>query len=334
MLNKVLTISVAAYNVEKYLIKTLDSLIVPEIMPKIEVIIVNDGSNDKTGQIADSYARRFPDTFIHINKQNGGWGSTINVSSKIARGKYYKLLDGDDWFNKEALTSFIIQLEKTNTDLVFTQYTEVYEVENRQKIVEQNYSYNEVFGVGAINTYSMHALTVRTEIVRNKEFCIQENCFYTDVEYCIKCLLYSHSAVSFPINIYQYRLGREEQSVSIQSLVQKVDEHDKVVRIALETVYNTKKLSNMKENINALAARHFNILLCLRSNENNWKMFQSFRILLKECYPEVKFQLPKYQRILLYCPKWVYNLTTGYKRIRNGAAYLYRVRRTKYLKQQ
>lgn len=103
MSEKILTISIAAYNVEKYLPKTLESLVIPEIMDQLEVLIINDGSQDKTGQIAEEYVVKYPATFYLVNKENGGWGSTVNTSAQLATGKYYKLLDGDDFFNAEAL---------------------------------------------------------------------------------------------------------------------------------------------------------------------------------------------------------------------------------------
>ena len=88
-MNKTLTISIASYNVEKFLRETLDSLCSPEILDDIEVIIVNDGSKDSTPLIAQEYVTKYPQSFILIDKENGGYGSTINASLDIAKGKYF-----------------------------------------------------------------------------------------------------------------------------------------------------------------------------------------------------------------------------------------------------
>ena len=103
---KVLTISIAAYNVEKYLDNTLNSLICNK-MDKLEVIIQNDGSKDSTCEVAKKYVEKYPNVFILNDKKNGGYGSTINASLKMAKGKYFKQLDGDDWFDTSNLDSFI-----------------------------------------------------------------------------------------------------------------------------------------------------------------------------------------------------------------------------------
>lgn len=125
MSNKVLTISVASYNTEKYIRKTMDSFIVPEIMDKMEVLIINDGSSDNTLEIAREYENKYPDTFRAIDKQNGGYGSTINKAIEIARGRYIKTIDGDDWVDKEGLISLIRFLEHTTADVVITNFARV-----------------------------------------------------------------------------------------------------------------------------------------------------------------------------------------------------------------
>ena len=100
---KILSISIAAYNAEKWIERCLDSFCIPEIAADIEVIIVNDGSTDHTEQYAHKYVVLYPDIFRLINKKNGGHGSTINVGIKKACGKYFKIVDADDWVEKEGL---------------------------------------------------------------------------------------------------------------------------------------------------------------------------------------------------------------------------------------
>ena len=100
-MEKLLTVSIASYNVEAFLRKTLDSCIVPELMDELEVLIVNDGSKDSTPEIAREYEAAYPETFRLIDTNIGGYGSTVNLSMQEARGTFYKLLDGDYWFDPE-----------------------------------------------------------------------------------------------------------------------------------------------------------------------------------------------------------------------------------------
>ena len=106
-MEKILSVSIASYNVEKFIRKALDSCCIPEIMDRLEVLVVNDGSTDGTLQIAREYEKQYPQTFRVIDKKNGGYGSTVNASIQAATGKYFRLLDGDDWFDRDGLVKMI-----------------------------------------------------------------------------------------------------------------------------------------------------------------------------------------------------------------------------------
>ena len=87
-MEKVLTVTIPSYNVEKYLHQTLDSFIQEEILEDIEVLIVDDGSKDRTPLIGKEYEIKYPGTFRVISKENGGHGSTINrgIQENLPRG--------------------------------------------------------------------------------------------------------------------------------------------------------------------------------------------------------------------------------------------------------
>ena len=70
-MDKTLTVSIASYNVERFLKQTLDSICLSDAIDDIEVIIVNDGSKDNTAAIAKEYVDKYPQNFILINKENG-----------------------------------------------------------------------------------------------------------------------------------------------------------------------------------------------------------------------------------------------------------------------
>lgn len=98
-MDKILTIIIPTYNMEKYLRHCLDSLIVPN-MDKVEVLMINDGSKDSSSAIGHEYQNRYPKTFRVIDKENGNYGSCINRGLKEATGKYVKVLDADDSFDQ------------------------------------------------------------------------------------------------------------------------------------------------------------------------------------------------------------------------------------------
>lgn len=218
---KILSVSVAAYNSEATLRKTISSFVSdPELLEQIEIIIVNDGSSDNTSIIAHEFKTAYPNTVIVIDKQNGGYGSTINSSLKIAKGKYYRLVDGDDWIDSSNLKEFINFLSQTDADMVISPYYEVREstqlINNHPeiplKMIEiNNLELNSLFFV-------MHEITIRTDKLRNHKVKISENCFYTDTEYNVIAFLCTKTIACFDQPVYCYRMGVNGQSMSMEGI--------------------------------------------------------------------------------------------------------------------
>lgn len=221
MENKILSISVAAYNVEKFIDRTLSSLIVSrEYIDKLDVIVVDDGSKDKSFEIAQKYADRYPESFRIIKKENGGHGSTLNVSVREAKGKYFKMLDGDDWYDKNELESLIKKLEDINVDIVLCPYNRVYEISGKNELInrhnlqyEKEYTFNNI-GNNMLEDVHAAEMTVRTNVLKNKEFRISENCAFTDDEYVFEAILYAKTYMKLKNVVYQYRIELVGQTVS------------------------------------------------------------------------------------------------------------------------
>lgn len=218
---KVLTVSVAAYNVGKYLTKALESCAVANA-EKLEVLVVNDGSGDNTLEIARMFEKCNPETFKVIDKENGGYGSTFNVALQEARGRYFRYLDGDDWFNPEALDGYIGLLEQSSDDAVFTPYMRVFEDGSPAEVWDDLSAYTEgrycLDDLGEAPRIAACALAYRTDLLRNMGFKMSEHCFYTDVEYA--CLPFTHvkTVRVSKLPLYRYRIGREGQSVSLSGI--------------------------------------------------------------------------------------------------------------------
>lgn len=243
---KVLSVSIAAYNVEAFLTNCLDSFIDNDssLMDMLEVIIVSDGSKDKTVSIAREYERKYPNTFVVVDKENGGYGSTINTSIKIAKGKYYKLVDGDDWVNTEDLYRFIEFLTKTDADMVLSRYCFVNDVDGSKRIPTRQIPFDGIQRsfdeLGTEDAFEMHYLAFKTAILRDNHISITEKCFYTDVEYMLKPIPFIKTYAAVDLCVYMYRIGREGQSVSISSW-QKNLEMALTVTFVLVDYYNKIK---------------------------------------------------------------------------------------------
>lgn len=222
--DKLLTISVAAYNVEDYVSKTLESCIAIDegFASRLDVIVVNDGSSDATSLVAHKFESRYPNIVRVVDKSNGGYGSTINHSLSLARGKFFRCLDGDDWFDPSSLELLLKVLERTDAEAVYTPFTHCYEVDGRKDLVDCLANHSEgIFDLDDIVDGSFLALTYltfRTDCLRKINLKITEGCFYTDCEFAFLPFQIIRSVHITHLPLYCYRIGRSGQSISIEGL--------------------------------------------------------------------------------------------------------------------
>ena len=245
-MEKVLSVSIAAYNVDKYLERTLQSFVCDEFhMNKIEVLIINDGSKDKTLEIAKKYESLYPNTFIAVDKENGGYGSTINTSLNMAKGKYFRTVDGDDWVDTESLDAYIDILENSQSDIVVTRFTKINDIDGSAEVSADSLIYDgeeksieEVVSRGFL---SMHQSAYKTQLLKSINLKITEKCFYTDLEYMLKPAIYLKTCTCYDLNVYMYRIGREGQSVQLKSWQKNIDQATKVTLNLCEYFENKKR---------------------------------------------------------------------------------------------
>ena len=231
-MEKLLTVSLAAYNVADYIRDTLDSLLHPDCLEAMEILVVDDGGSDNTLTIAREYEAKYPGTVYAIHKENGGYGSVINTAIARATGKYFKQLDGDDWFEKENLPGFLEFLKDNCADYVATPMWMFNEEDGTKslrdyfkEIPQGVYSFDEM----QFNSFSpMHCSAFRTKLLQEHNITITEHCFYTDVELVNRPLPYFDTIGIFHDPIYVYRVGREGQSVSKTGVRKHYQEHEKV----------------------------------------------------------------------------------------------------------
>lgn len=234
-MNKLLTIVIPTYNMQAYLHRCLDSLIVPdEQMAQLEVLVVNDGSKDNSSAIAHEYEARYPKTFRVIDKENGNYGSCINRGLAEAAGKYIKILDADDWFDTAEFSRYLSALPDVDVDMILTKHKVVddagnitrdygYDLEPNKPFAFQEYKEPGVY-------FAMHSITYRTAMLREIHYKQTEGISYTDTEWVFYPQHGVGTCIYLPMDVYRYVVGREGQTMDAKVLLKSVSHYDKLLR--------------------------------------------------------------------------------------------------------
>lgn len=247
---KLLSVIIPAYNMEAYLSQCVESIIRTTSRTALEIIIVNDGSEDKTLRIAQQYADKYPNTVRVIDKENGNYGSTINAALPIVDGEYVKILDADDKFEGSRLAEYLTTLQRLKgVDMFVTPFIEATKYRERKvkyniygrKAYELNREYDaeKVLSDGAIRFFMMHSLCYRTEMLREMNYHQSEGVSYTDQEWAFYPLFNVKTIAFADIPLYRYNATRQgrtmDDAVLMRSLSQLVTVTESLAKYFLES---------------------------------------------------------------------------------------------------
>lgn len=235
---KVLSIIIPAYNSEQFLDKCVSSFLAPEVLDKLDIIIVNDGSTDNTVETAEKYCAKYPDSIRLISQENKGHGGALNTGCAAAVGKYLKVIDADDWVETENLPEFIRLLENCESDVVLTHH---YTIDVGAREIKKWKSFPTEFG----RSYTMdeimadwksfdrsltfHGITYRTAFYQEYGIHLSEHVFYEDHEYATFPCCYAKSVTPFDLFVYDYRIGDVAQSVSEANQLKRISHTETVL---------------------------------------------------------------------------------------------------------
>lgn len=243
---KLLSFAVPCYNSEAYMEKCIESLLPGG--KDVEILIVDDGSSDRTAEIADAYAAKYPDIIHAIHQPNGGHGAAVNTGLKHASGVYFKVVDSDDWLDRDSYLRVLKRLRtliKLNTlpDMFLANY--VYEKEgSKHKAVmrQKGFPKEKMFGwddVGHLfkgHYILMHSVIYRTQMLHDCGLQLPEHTFYVDNIYVYKPLPYVKNMYYMDVDLYRYYIGREDQSVNEQTMIRRIDQQIRVNKIMFADV--------------------------------------------------------------------------------------------------
>ena len=174
---KLITFTVPCYNSAAYMDRCVETLL--PAGKEAEIILVDDGSTDDTGKVADAYAEKYPDIVRVIHQENGGHGEGVNQGIRNATGMFFKVVDSDDWLDTEALAKVMEVLRsyanaETPLDLLMANYVYEHVADNTRNVVDYTgiLPENRVFHWDEIGKFPpdknilMHSVIYRTEVLR------------------------------------------------------------------------------------------------------------------------------------------------------------------------
>ena len=328
-MKKLLTIIIPLYNVEKYIRKCIESIIVPqEYYNDLEVIIINDGTPDNSAIIAKEYESKYPKFIKVIDKENGGHGSTWNLGLQMAQGKYIRFLDSDDWFDKKNFITFLNKLSSSNSDLIFTNAVHL-NIKDLSIIKDIRFSdtlkedveydaetivWDHIRGSEALTNF--HTCTYKTELLKPLLPLFLEKQSYDDAILFIAPIIVSKTIRFYDLLIYNYIWGYATQSTSAENIRKQYPQFAKVIRSQnelikkYEHILTKTKKEKVHQVLNTMIIQHFERLSFLPYNEakkqlKEWQEYLDTQV--------VQYQKSKKMKLYNYLPfpiyKAIINLT-------------------------
>ncbi|MEG0214847.1 MAG: glycosyltransferase [Hungatella sp.] len=223
------------------------------------MLIVDDGSTkDKTGEIADEYAAKYPTICQAIHQENGGHGEAVNMGLRHAGGIFYKVVDSDDWVDEEAFVEVLRTLRRfvygnQTLDMLICNFVYEKQGAKRKKVMNYNMALpkNELITWDDVKIFRlgqyilMHSVIYRTELLRECGLELPKHTFYVDNIFVYQPLPHVQTMYYLDVNFYRYFIGREDQSVNETVMIGRIDQQIRITKLMLE-YYDVTKITKRK----------------------------------------------------------------------------------------
>ena len=242
---KLLSIAVPCYNSQDYMENCVSSLVVGG--DEVEVLVVDDGSKDRTAEIADELEAKYPGIVRAIHQPNKGHGGAVNTGIENATGLYFKVVDSDDKVKASAFKTILDKLRENKDaeekiDLLISNFVYDKEGQAHKKVMEYRkvLPVNRMFGWDEARRFRkgqyilMHSVIYRTELLRECGLRLPEHCFYVDNIYVFNPMPSVKNLYYLDVNFYYYFIGRDDQSVNEEVMIGRLDQQARVNRIMFD----------------------------------------------------------------------------------------------------
>lgn len=272
---KLITFTVPCYNSQDYMERCIHTLLAGG--SDVEIILVDDGSTDDTGKIADRYAEKYPEIVKAVHQENSGHGAGINAGLALAEGIYFKVVDSDDWVDRTALRKLLHRIakwqdEKRRVDLIICNYVYDHLYEGKQKPMrfcnvfpeKKIYTWDDIGHFHPSQYLVMHAQICRTDMLRRSGVRLPHHTFYVDNIFANQPLPFVRSIAYLNLDLYHYFLGRKDQSVNERVLMGRIDQQIRVTKIVSGCV-NLKKVKKEHPKLADYLVRNLSIMMAISS---------------------------------------------------------------------
>ena len=225
---------------------------------EIEIIIVNDGSRDRTSEIAHEYMKNYPEIVRVIDKENGGHGDAVNAGLSAAQGRYFKVVDSDDWVDGEALKRILtlvrnLEEDGEQIDMLISNFVYEKAGASHKKCVHYRNALpqDEIFRWDDIGHFRldqyilMHSVIYRTELLKLIQMRLPKHTFYVDNIYVYYPLPHVRKIYYLDVDFYRYFIGRDDQSVNEKNMIARADQQIYVTKTMID-MYEMGEISSRK----------------------------------------------------------------------------------------
>ena len=313
MENCVLTIAVPTFNMEWCLEKNLSTYCDSRLSGKLEVICLNNASEDRSKEIIEKFVEKYPDIFRLIDRNSRGYGSSINSAIASANGEYFRIVDADDWVNTQDLILLIDALESCSCDVVLTDYQIVNMRDGSMTPVragESGIQYGKVYKSfeGPAKTLpSIHGTTYKTSLLRKSGFAMQDGIFFVDEEYIVLPYLEAKSIIYYPFDIYRYQVANPQQSTSPNNRAKYYSHRERILKRLIQEYQKTyaagcsqDRLSYCFERIRRGIGDHFTTLLIyIKDKKEGRKLAEKWKEYIQNEAPEFWLFVKRKEKILM-----------------------------------
>ena len=252
---KLLTFAIPCYNSESYMENCIKSLLPGG--EDVEILVIDDGSKDRTAEIADAYERDYPGIVRAIHQENGGHGEAVNAGIRNATGLFFKVVDSDDWVDQEAYQKILDKLRELaggehTLDMFIANYVYEKEGAKHKKVMRYSalpkdtvFSWNDVGHFRKGQYILMHSVIYRTKLLRECGLELPKHTFYVDNIYVYTPLPSVRNIYYMDVDFYRYYIGREDQSVNEKVMISRIDQQIRVNKIMVDE-FDLWKIPNRK----------------------------------------------------------------------------------------